>query len=169
MWQTDRQTDRRTENTIHRAAWSQLKKTPNLVAKLSATKFGFCTRLTSTCRRCRPDCFMVSMMETMKQSGQWSSLGTYGSLVVIWWLCISSSGEARKFDFSKSNSTLRVKVNHAIPYILSFWSTFYLKNWPIFGPDDVIDDGVRRYFDPPIYWPRGQYIVRYFDPGVNIS
>ena len=24
---------------------------------------------------------------------------------------------------------------------------------------------VRRYFDPPIYWPRGQYIVRYFDPG----
>ena len=28
---------------------------------------------------------------------------------------------------------------------------------------------VRRYFDPPIYWPRGQYIVRYFDPGVNIS
>ena len=29
--------------------------------------------------------------------------------------------------------------------------------------------GVRWYFDPPIYWPRGQYIVRYFDPGVNIS
>ena len=29
--------------------------------------------------------------------------------------------------------------------------------------------GVRRYFDPPIYWPRGQYILRYFDPGVNIS
>ena len=29
--------------------------------------------------------------------------------------------------------------------------------------------GVRRYFDPPIYWPGGQYIVRYFDPGVNIS
>ena len=25
VWQTDRQTDRRTENTIHRAAWSQLK------------------------------------------------------------------------------------------------------------------------------------------------
>ena len=38
-------------------------------------------------------------METMKQSGLWSSLGTHGSLVVIWWLCISSSGEARKFDF----------------------------------------------------------------------
>ena len=29
--------------------------------------------------------------------------------------------------------------------------------------------GVRRYFDPPIYWPRGQNIVWYFDPGVNIS
>ena len=38
-------------------------------------------------------------MKTMKQSGLWSSLGNYGSLVVIWWLCISSSGEARKFDF----------------------------------------------------------------------
>ena len=29
----------------------------------------------------------------------WSSLDTHGSLVVIWWLCISSSGETRKFDF----------------------------------------------------------------------
>ena len=38
-------------------------------------------------------------METMKQSGLWSSLGTHRSLVVIWWLCISNSGEARKFDF----------------------------------------------------------------------
>ena len=38
-------------------------------------------------------------METMKQSGLWSSLGTHGSLVVIWWLCISSSGETRKFHF----------------------------------------------------------------------
>ena len=42
----------------------------------------------------------MQMMETMKQSGLWSSLGTKGSLlVVLWWLCISSSGEARKFDF----------------------------------------------------------------------
>ena len=37
-------------------------------------------------------------METMKQSGLWSNLGTHGSLVVIWWLCISSSGVTRKFD-----------------------------------------------------------------------
>ena len=38
-------------------------------------------------------------METMKQSHLWSSPGTHGSLVVIWWLYISSSGETRKFDF----------------------------------------------------------------------
>ena len=38
-------------------------------------------------------------METMKQSGLWSSLGTHGSLVVIWCLCISSSCETRKFKF----------------------------------------------------------------------
>ena len=37
-------------------------------------------------------------METMKQSGSWSSLGTHASLVVMWWLCISSSGETWKFD-----------------------------------------------------------------------
>ena len=38
-------------------------------------------------------------METMKQWGLWSSLGTHGSLVVKWWLCIPSSGQARKkFD-----------------------------------------------------------------------
>ena len=32
-------------------------------------------------------------MEAMKQSDLWSSLCTYGSVVVIWWLCISNSGE----------------------------------------------------------------------------
>ena len=42
-------------------------------------------------------------------TGLWSSLGTHGSLVFIWWSCISSSGEARKFTF-KSNLTLKVKV-----------------------------------------------------------
>ena len=35
----------------------------------------------------------------MKQSGLWSSLVTRGSLVVVWWLCIASSGETWKFDF----------------------------------------------------------------------
>ena len=39
-------------------------------------------------------------METLKQSGLWNSLSTYASLVVIWWLYISNSGEARKFDIS---------------------------------------------------------------------
>ena len=39
----------------------------------------------------------LQKMETLKQSGPWSSLGTHGSLVVIWWLCISSSGEDRNF------------------------------------------------------------------------
>ena len=43
------------------------------------------------------------------------------------------------------------KIGHAHPYILSFWSTFSLKNWrscgnlkiwPIFRPDDVIDDAI---------------------------
>ena len=34
----------------------------------------------------------------MKQSGLWNSLGTHDSLVK-WWLCISSSGQAMKFDF----------------------------------------------------------------------
>ena len=37
-------------------------------------------------------------METMKQSGVRSRLGTYGSLVVIRWLCISSSDETRHFS-----------------------------------------------------------------------
>ena len=44
-------------------------------------------------------------METMKQSGLWSSLGTHDSVVVIWWLCISSSGETR-------NLTLNFKPIH---------------------------------------------------------
>ena len=38
-------------------------------------------------------------METMKQSGLWCSLGTHGSVVVIWWLCISSSREIFSIKF----------------------------------------------------------------------
>ena len=38
-------------------------------------------------------------METIKHSGLWSSLCTLGSLVVIWWLCISTCGETRKLTF----------------------------------------------------------------------
>ena len=47
------------------------------------------SRYISTCR-------WSVMMETMKQSDLWSSPGAHGSLVVIWWLCISSSGATRK-------------------------------------------------------------------------
>ena len=74
-----------------------------------------------TCRRLRlwnnRDCEMVlvykymQVMETMKQSGPWSSLGTHGSLVVMWWLCISSSSETRNVYFLKLNLTLQIKVN----------------------------------------------------------
>ena len=50
------------------------------------------------------------------------------------------------------------KIYNTKGYILSFWSTFYLKNWrsygnfkfwPIFGPDDVIDDVIntKNYTD----------------------
>ena len=37
-------------------------------------------------------------MGTMRQTCLWNSLGTHGSVVVIWWLYISSSGETRKFE-----------------------------------------------------------------------
>ena len=38
-------------------------------------------------------------MDTMKQWGQLSRLGTHSSLVVIWWLCISAIAETENFDF----------------------------------------------------------------------
>ena len=53
----------------------------------------------------------VQRMEAMKQSRLWISLGTHGSLVVKWCLCISSSGETIKIWLFKSNWTLKVKVN----------------------------------------------------------
>ena len=69
-------------------------------------------------------------MRTMKQSGPWSSLGTHGSLVVIWLLCVFCSGETGNFDFFKLNLTLTVKVNCTPNYrdhnqgILHLWSKF---------------------------------------------
>ena len=51
------------------------------------------------------------------------------------------------------------KKAKSMPYILSFWSTFQLKNWwsygnlkmwPIFGPDDVIDDVINTKKYTPI-------------------
>ena len=38
-------------------------------------------------------------METVNQSGTWNNLGIHGSLVVIWWLCISSRVKPENFDF----------------------------------------------------------------------
>ena len=67
----------------------------------------------------------------MKQSGLWSSLATNGSLVVIWWLCISSSGETRKFDILSQISPWRSRsiatqnnsdLNQAL---LHLWSKFW--------------------------------------------
>ena len=48
-------------------------------------------------------------MDTLKQSGPWNSLGTHGSLVVMWWLCISSRVKPENLTF-KPNLTLKVKV-----------------------------------------------------------
>ena len=69
-------------------------------------------------------------METMKHSGQWSSLGTHGSQVVIWWLCISSSGDTRKFDFLSQilprwSQSIATENNRNLKQaILHLWSKF---------------------------------------------
>ena len=69
-------------------------------------------------------------MGTMKQSGLWSSLGTHGPLVVMWWLCISSSGKAWKYDFLSQIWPWRppsiALENNRDPNqgILHFWSKF---------------------------------------------
>ena len=69
-------------------------------------------------------------METMKQSGLQSSLGTHGSLVVIWWLYISSSGETRKFDILseiwpwRSRSIVTQYNRDLNQDILHLWSKF---------------------------------------------
>ena len=41
----------------------------------------------------------MQRMGTMKQSGPWNSLGTHGSLVVMWWLCISSRIKPENLTF----------------------------------------------------------------------
>ena len=74
--------------------------------------------------------------ETMNQLGPWSSLGTHGSLVVglvMWVICISSSGETWKFDFwgqiwprrSRSIAPPTHKKNRDLNQgILHLWSKF---------------------------------------------
>ena len=77
----------------------------------------------------------MQRMETMKQLGLWSSLGTHGSLVVIWWLCISSSGEVRKFDFWsqiwpwRSRSIAPQNNKDINQCILHLWSKFGDPSW----------------------------------------
>ena len=66
----------------------------------------------------------------MTQSGLWCSLGAHGSLVVIWWLCISGSGETRNFDFVSKIWPWRSKLITLRNYrdlnqcILHLWSKF---------------------------------------------
>ena len=72
-------------------------------------------------------------METMKQSGLWSSLGTHGGYMVA--MYFSSSGETRKFDFlnqiwpwrSRSIATQNNRdLNQAIFYL---WSKMGNELW----------------------------------------
>ena len=69
-------------------------------------------------------------METMKQSGLWGSLGTHGSLVVIWWLCISSSGETKQNRLfsqiwpQKSRSIATENNRDLNQAILHLWTKF---------------------------------------------
>ena len=69
-------------------------------------------------------------IETMKQSGLCSSLGTHGSLVVIWRLCVSCSGETRKFDFLSQiwlwrSRSIAIQNNKDLNQaILHIWSKF---------------------------------------------
>ena len=53
-------------------------------------------------------------MESVKQSGPWNSLGAHGSLMVMWWLCISSWVKPKNLTF-KSYLTLEVNVNYPPP------------------------------------------------------
>ena len=70
-------------------------------------------------------------METIKRSGLWSSLNAHGSLVIIWWLCISGSGETRHFYFIssliwpwRSKSIALQNYRDLNQWILHFWSKF---------------------------------------------
>ena len=93
-------------------------------------------------------------METMKHSGLWSSLCTHGSLEVIWWLCISSSGEARKFELLsqfwpwRSRSIATQNNRDLNQCILHLWSKFgdpSLNGWWVMGGQ--AQNGVNFDFD----------------------
>ena len=69
-------------------------------------------------------------METMKQPGLWRSLGIHGSLVVVWWLCISSSGETR--NFFKSNLTLAEGQGQLPPKTIGILTKLFCTSGPNF-------------------------------------
>ena len=89
-----------------------------------------CTIYTTTIYRAYTVYKHAKRMETTKQSSLWSSLGTHDSVVFIWWLCISNSGETRKFDCSNQSWPWRSRsiatqnnrdLNQAIFHL---WSKF---------------------------------------------
>ena len=68
----------------------------------------------------------------------WSSLCTHGSPVIIWWLCISSSGETRKCDLlsqiwpwrARSVATQNNRyLNQAILHLWTKFADFSLNGW----------------------------------------
>ena len=69
-------------------------------------------------------------METMKQSSPWSSLSIHGSLLVIWWLCVSCSSEIENVDFLsciwpwRSRSITSHNEMDLNQVILHLWSKF---------------------------------------------
>ena len=72
-------------------------------------------------------------METFKQSGLWSNLSTHDSVVVIWWLCVSSSGKTKKFDCLnqiwpwRSRSIANQNNRDLNQAIFHLWSKFELE------------------------------------------
>ena len=70
-------------------------------------------------------------VETMKRSGLWSSLDAHGSLVILWCLCISGSGETRHSYFIlsliwpwRSRSIALQNYRDLNQWILHLWSKF---------------------------------------------
>ena len=92
----------------------------------------------------------VQRMETMKQTRLWNSLGNHGSLVVIWWLCISSSDETRKSDFLSLIWPCRLRsiapqnnrdFNQGILHLWSKLGGPSLNVWWVIAPTNSVTDG----------------------------
>ena len=92
----------------------------------------------------------VKRMETMKQTRLWNSLGTHGSLVVIWWLCISSNDKTRKSDFLSQIWPWRLRsiapqnnkdFNQGILHLWSKLGGPSLNGWWVIAPTNLVTDG----------------------------